>query len=124
VPTTQNQQRASTVNTTAVRIRSSQHNQTHTTMSSKDSVHCAAKRSNSNTRVISKKLKTMSVTGIPAVYLCGICALDVIDNPATFDQQSVQCDKCHLWFHYCCVDVDESCLPDECSRWFCSKCKL
>jgi YqaJ-like viral recombinase domain/PHD-finger len=54
------------------------------------------------------------------VYLCGVCGQDAVDAPETYDAQSVQCDKCQLWYHYGCAKVTSD--VTQAKAWFCSNC--
>lgn len=39
--------------------------------------------------------------------------------PAQFDTEMIQCDTCQLWYHYSCVHLDTSNIPDN---WECPRC--
>ena len=56
------------------------------------------------------------------VFFCPICKGIILDDVKTFKAQSVQCDKCHLWFHFSCVHVTKTALKDK-KKWFCPHCK-
>lgn len=55
------------------------------------------------------------------VFFCPICKGIILDDVKTFKAQSVQCDKCHLWFHFSCVHVTKTALKDK-KEWFCPHC--
>ena len=55
------------------------------------------------------------------VFFCPICKGIILDDVKTFKAQSVQCDKCHLWFHFSCVHVTKTALKYK-KEWFCPHC--
>ena len=42
----------------------------------------------------------------------------ICQNIESCDDRMIQCDKCHEWYHFKCVDLEES--PD--TTWFCPQC--
>ena len=59
----------------------------------------------------------------PPVYLCGMCGLDCLRDPKTYDEHSIQCNKCQGCFHHGCLNV----VPGEDNfdaTWQCSYCNL
>lgn len=56
------------------------------------------------------------------IYPCGICEQEV-----TFECKALRCDneKCNIWFHHSCVDVDSreySFLGRSTVQWLCPRC--
>ena len=70
----------------------------------------------------SKKLKTNKSINCNPVYLCGLCSKEVLDNPENFEEESMQCDSCPLWYHLVCAGFIEETKPGENDNWFCSQC--
>ena len=70
----------------------------------------------------SKKLKTNKAINCNPVYLCGLCSKEVLDDPINFEEESVQCDSCPLWYHFVCTGFIEETKPGENDNWFCSQC--
>ncbi len=50
-----------------------------------------------------------------AVWYCGVCT-KAIDDDA---ENSIMCDSCLSWFHFCCVSLKKS---PKCKQWFCRQC--
>ena len=48
-----------------------------------------------------------------------VCPICEIDYEHTSAQSWIYCDKCKLWFHFECVDLNEA--PDT-QRWYCPTC--
>ena len=40
---------------------------------------------------------------VMAVYLWGICKTQLESVPKCYDEESIGCDKCPLWFHLKCT---------------------
>ena len=66
---------------------------------------------------------------IKELYLCGKCDKVLpdqteIDEKEEEEQNSVQCDRCSLWYHLKCEHLsvaEAEKLPDE---WYCESCLL
>ena len=55
---------------------------------------------------------------------CKLCKKECVDDPVSTKDQSIECDKCSLWFHYPCVGIkgNERFLKSVYARWFCRAC--
>ena len=61
---------------------------------------------------------------MPKLYLCYICSEDCVDNPDTFEKNSICCSKCTWWLHFGCVNIkEEKDVPQQKAKWFCKTCK-
>ena len=61
---------------------------------------------------------------MPKLYLCYICSEDCVDNPDTFEKNSICCSKCTRWLHFGCVNIkEEKDVPQQKAKWFCKTCK-
>ena len=59
------------------------------------------------------------------IFLCKECHEEVPYNPKVFQDNSINCDVCDMWFHFCCVNIsDEQKIPDENDSWICGDCQL
>ena len=63
-------------------------------------------------------------------FPCGVCQKECIDiiskKKASFDDFSVECDGCHIWYHYICLNLsgNESPLHENSTiPYFCPSCK-
>ena len=63
-------------------------------------------------------------------FPCGVCQKECIDiiskKKASFDDFSVECDGCHIWYHYICLNLSgkESSLQENSTiPYFCPSCK-
>ena len=45
------------------------------------------------------------------LYLCGACGVQLPDVPKSFDEESIGCDQCPLWFHFKCVNITKKSKP-------------
>ena len=43
-------------------------------------------------------------------YFCPVCNAVVADIVSTYKDQSIQCEKCELWFHFPCVKMTKAAL--------------
>ena len=82
-------------------------------------VHCAEKVTQLKDYVLEKPKtfqlrhtldeNTKCVTQKIVQFPCGICGRECIDiihkKKASFEDFSIQCDKCNKWFHYICVNL-------------------
>ena len=57
-----------------------------------------------------------------SVCLCGTCQKEVVDGPTKFEEESVGCDKCPLWYHFICAGITEDSRPKQRDSWICPKC--
>ena len=73
----------------------------------------------SNKKPIKRKRKALKSN---PVYLCGVCGVELDVNPINFHQQSIGCDACPVWFHFVCVGINKSNIPQTKNKWFCPKC--
>ena len=65
----------------------------------------------------------LSKPKLPLVYLCGKCAGLIEDNPATEQQESVECSQCQLWFHKQCARLTDLSTVSGNNKWLCFNCK-
>ena len=66
-----------------------------------------------------KAQKTKKEAKTP-VFLCGQCMSMISEQPQRYQEESVGCDLCPLWFHKACVGIQEhSMLPE---KWYCEEC--
>ena len=54
---------------------------------------------------VKKRKSRKEVT--PKLYLCYICSEDCVENPDTFEKNSICCSKCNRWLHFGCVNIQE-----------------
>lgn len=55
----------------------------------------------------------VSIQGDESTYLCQICGVED-------DVEKVRCDKCALWFHFACEQVNSDVGQQD--TWLCSNC--
>ena len=60
---------------------------------------------------------------VMAVYLCRICKTQLESVPKCYDEESIGCDKCPLWFHLKCVGISATSIPSSKSKWYCTQCQ-
>ena len=61
---------------------------------------------------------------MPKLYLCYICSEDCVENPNTFEKNSICCSKCKRWLHFGCVNIqEEQEVPQQKAKWLCKTCK-
>ena len=77
------------------------------------SVH---KRKATEVKRQTKKCKTM-----PHIYFCAVCKEQLVNEPKTYDESSIGCDSCPLWFHFNCVGLSKSFDADS-NKWYCCNC--
>ena len=58
-----------------------------------------------------------------AVYLCGICKIQLVTKPKNYDEESIGCDKCPLWFHLKCSGISAKGVPSLETKWYWKDCK-
>ena len=54
-------------------------------------------------------------------YFCPVCNDVVADIVSTYKDQSIQCEKCGLWFHFPCVKMTKAALKGL-KSWICGNC--
>ena len=59
----------------------------------------------------------------PEIYLCGECKKTLKINPANFNEESVGCDRCPIWYHFVCVGIKEGNEATHEQKWHCIKCR-
>ena len=76
-----------------------------------------------NTKPISIKLKQKRMSKeentiqikqkkpVMAVHLSGICRTQLESAPKCYNEESIGCDKCRLWFHLKCVGISATSIP-------------
>ena len=71
-----------------------------------------------------KKSKRKCNTPTIKLYLCRLCKNDCIDEPKTFEENSICCSKCKGWLHFNCVGIkNKNEVPSKHTRWRCSNCQ-
>ena len=65
-----------------------------------------------------KKKRSVKIS----VCLCGTCLEKVVDGRTKFEEESVGCDKCPLWYHFICAGITEDSRPKQRDSWVCPKC--
>ena len=59
------------------------------------------------------------------IFLCKECHEEVPYNPKVFQDNSINCVVCDMWFHFRWVNIsDEQKIPDENDSWICGDCQL
>ena len=58
-----------------------------------------------------------------ALYLCGICKTQLEAIPKCYDEESIGCGKCPLWFQLKCVGISATSIPSSKSKCYCSQCQ-
>ena len=61
--------------------------------------------------------KRVNITNI---CLCGICKIELPDLPSKYEEESIACDKCPLWYHKKCVGIKQR--QSTSGEWICKKC--
>ena len=84
-------------------------------------IHIIRKRK--QTKEIARKEKK-TVSQKLDVYLCGKCKKALSADPKVYDDFSLGCDKCPLWFHFACVGIPKGVNPDNFDKWFCEQCRV
>ena len=91
-----------------------------------------SKRVSSNVKVVKKKPFNSKGKAKPgkkaklkmaSVCLCGTCKMDVLDVPTNFEEESIKCDTCSIWYHFKCVGVTPDSKPSKKDSFICSQCK-
>ena len=84
--------------------------------SSSKTIVLVSKRVSSNVKVVKKKRFNSKGKAKPgkkaklqmaSVCLCGTCKMDVLDVPTNFEEESIKCDTCPIWYHFKCVTVSQ-----------------
>ena len=70
-----------------------------------------------------KNRKKVWKTERSTVFLCGICKMDVSDNLRTFNEESVGCDSCPIWYHFGSVGITMDTVLNKKDTWICPQCK-
>lgn len=47
--------------------------------------------------------KKLAVWKANTVCSCPVCNRTILENPQTYQDQSIGCDYCNEWYHYKCV---------------------
>ena len=84
-------------------------------------------KSNKSTSKAKGKKSASSKKGFTPkpIYLCSVCKTDVPYNATTFEENSINCEICEMWFHFGCVDItDETMVPSESDSWYCKNCTI
>ena len=69
------------------------------------------KAQNQNSSTLSKK----------PIYVCGVCKNNVLNVAKTFEDNSIFCESCKLWFHFKCANFNnKKDIPD--GSWICKAC--
>ena len=57
-------------------------------------------------------------------FPCGKCGLECPEEPNDFNEMSVGCDGCNLWFHWQCVNLTgkEAFLEEQNVTYMCDSC--
>ena len=72
----------------------------------------------------SKKSSKRSFTPNP-IYICSLCKNNIPYIANNFEENSICCEICDMWFHFKCVGItDESKVPEESEPWMCEQCKI
>ena len=74
-----------------------------------------------------KKKKCKKTMLIKKFYLCDICKKnceDISKISVRFQENSIKCDSCLLWYYFGCVNIsNDSEIPEVNEKWYCSGCK-
>ena len=72
-----------------------------------------------------KKIKATKQGFTPdPVYICPICQKNIPHIAENFEENSIGCEICNMWFHFKCVGItDEKMIPMESDSWFCKNCR-
>ena len=69
-----------------------------------------------------KKQTTKRKAKAQSVYLCGLCKGQLVTDPTTYDDFSIGCDSCPLWFHFKCAGISKSFDANKQKKWHCKDC--
>ena len=61
-----------------------------------------------------------------ATTLCGVCKEDVLDEPQTYEEKSIECECCLKWFHSNCGQLEENkfnAITTLDLHWYCPACE-
>lgn len=73
---------------------------------------------------LTNKKKRKIVNLINDSYKCGKCQKVLIDNPKYFEDESIGCELCSLWFHFTCAGIKNGKQPKQEDSWKCPKCEI
>ena len=91
-----------------------------------------SKRVSSNVEVVKKKpsnskgkakTEKKAKLQMASVCLCGTSKMDVLDVPTSFEEESIKCDTCPIWYNFKCVGVTPDSKPSKKDSFICSQCK-
>ena len=58
-------------------------------------------------------------------FLMQECHKEVPYNPKVFQDNSINCNVCDMWFHFHCFNIsDEQKILDKNDSWICGDCQL
>ena len=58
------------------------------------------------------------------IYMCSICKQMIPYIANNFEENSISCEFCEMWYHFKCVKIiNEEDIPSESDSWFCDSCK-
>lgn len=57
-------------------------------------------------------------------YFCPLCnnIVKEVENVVSYNDRSIACDKCNLWFHFKCANVKQNEAMNS-KTWYCQKCR-
>lgn len=70
-----------------------------------------------------KRRKKTTQATVMKLYRCGVCSVELKEQPTTYSEFSVQCEKCPEWYHLKCVNIPEGSEPGDDDVWICLKCQ-
>ena len=83
----------------------------------------AQKTSPNLKRKIKKQLLKTNKTVQKPIYLCGSCKKTLPKDPQVYNDFSIGCDKCPLWYQFSCAGIPKGVNPIISGQWFCKVCK-
>ena len=78
------------------------------------------KASQQKRKSMSKNNPMKKRVNITNICLCGICKIELPDLPSKYEEESIACDKCPLWYHKKCVGIKQR--QSTSGEWICKKC--
>ena len=79
-------------------------------------IRAAQTRKNKKTAIVSQEKNS----GGRQAYYCGLCNEQYVEYTDE-EEKWICCEECETWFHFVCVGVDDSNIPDD---YFCKQCSL
>lgn len=76
-------------------------------------------------RTVHEPMEVDNYVQAAVTYFCPICnnVIKEVENIVCFNERSICCDKCNLWYHFKCVKVKQSDI-NKIVNWICQTCQI